>query len=393
MQLARAVLVLTCCALACGCNCGGQNGNDGGAGGGSAGGGSGGGGGGNVGGGTGGGGTGGGGTVGGGTGGGGTGGGGGGSVDAGTFSCAGFTTPSGWTTTGTFRAVVAATQDAGLNLPVALTFAGGPVGEGLYVVNQGNNQVVRIDPATGTGQSFSVLDGGPAPVLLTSIVFDANHQLDGMLYVGDQGSNADFDSRLYRLKDTGELTLFVSAGPGFDDIFGLAFTPLLSGWPSGLLVAGDTDRATPDQWGLVDADGGVTSFSPIVGVEGIAVDPSMTYGAAVLAACPAGGGYSGNDSINRVGADGGNLGAVASGISGVHAVVMAPPGPFGAKAYAASWSLGTIFAVELDGGTTDVASGLSLTNYDGNILAFSPDGKVMMVADRSANRVVCIDVP
>jgi len=39
----------------------------------------------------------------------------------------------------------------------------------------------------------------------------------------------------------------------------------------------------------------------------------------------------------------------------------------------------------------DPASGLSLTNYDGNILAFSPDGRVLYVADRPASRLVCIE--
>ncbi len=203
-----------------------------------------------------------------------------------------------------------------MNLPVALTFAGGTFGNALYVVNQGDNSVVAIDPAAGTGQPFSVLDGGPTPTLLTTIVYDARGQFDGMLYVGDQGSNGDFDSRLYRLTHTGELTLFASAGAGFDDIFGLAFTPDLSGWASGLLVAGDTDCATTDQWGLVDADGGVTTFSALAGVEGIAVDPTSLYGAAVLASRPASGGYSGDDTVTRVASDGGSLGAVVSGIAG-----------------------------------------------------------------------------
>ena len=40
---------------------------------------------------------------------------------------------------------------------------------------------------------------------------------------------------------------------------------------------------------------------------------------------------------------------------------------------------------------SDLATGLSLTNYDGNILAFSPDGRVLFVADRSQSRIVCIE--
>lgn len=371
-----AVLVLTLP----GCNCGDPSGGDAGTGGGAAAGGLGGGGGGSAGGGAG-------------ATGGGSGGGGSGASDAGTFSCAGFSAPSGWTTAPGFRAVVAATASSGISLPVALTFAGGPFGGALYVVNQGTQQVSRVDPATGTGAVFSVLDGGPAPALLTTITWDAQGSFDGQLYVGDQGSDGDADSRLYRLTTQGELSAWVSAGPGFDDIYGMAFTPALPGWPRGLLVAGDTDRATPDQWGLVAADGSVSTFSPLVGVEGLAVDPSGRYGAEVLASRPAGGGYAGDDSVTRVLPDGGSGGAVASGLPGIHAVAVAPPGPFGGKAYAASWQTQTIVALELDGGVSPVASGLALTNYDGNILAFSPDGRVLMVADRTASRVVCIDVP
>lgn len=314
-------------------------------------------------------------------------------VDGGTFSCAGFSAPSGWTTAPGFRAVVAATTDAGLAFPVALTFAGGPFGDALYVVNQGGQTVVRVDPVTGAGQPFSTLDGAPAPALLTTIVWDETGRFDGMLYVGDQGSDSDSDSRLYRLTSQGQLQVFVTSGPGFDDLYGLAFTPALPGWPEGLLVAGDTDRATADQWGLVSDAGSVVSFSALAGVEGIAVDPTSRYGAAVLASRPAGGGYSGDDTVTRILPDGGSGGAVVSGLPGVHAVVVAPPGPFGGKAYAASWSSQRIFALELDGGVSDVASGLALTNYDGNVLAFSPDGRVLMVADRTASRVVCIDVP
>lgn len=98
-----------------------------------------------------------------------------------------------------------------------------------------------------------------------------------------------------------------------------------------------------------------------------------------------------SSTISRVLPDGGSGGAIASGLAGVHAVTMAPPGPFRGLAWAASWSSQTIFAVELDGGVTSIASGLQLTNYDGNILAFSPDGRALMVADRQANRIVCIE--
>lgn len=89
--------------------------------------------------------------------------------------------------------------------------------------------------------------------------------------------------------------------------------------------------------------------------------------------------------------DGGLGGLLLRGIAGVHAVVKAPPGPFGGKVYAASWATQQVFSVEPDGGIGVVASGLSLTNYGANALAFSPDGTILLVADRAANRVVCIE--
>jgi DNA-binding beta-propeller fold protein YncE len=63
---------------------------------------------------------------------------------------------------------------------------------------------------------------------------------------------------------------------------------------------------------------------------------------------PAGGGYSGDDTISKINADGTKA-----------TLVFAPAGPFG--------------------------------DYDGNILAFSPDGPILFVADRNASRIVCIE--
>lgn len=52
----------------------------------------------------------------------------------------------------------------------------------------------------------------------------------------------------------------------------------------------------------------------------------------------------------------------------------------------------SIFAVEFDGGTSSLASGLAgNSNDDANLLAFSPDGRVLMVAESSTNRIVCIE--
>ncbi len=80
-----------------------------------------------------------------------------------------------------------------------------------------------------------------------------------------------------------------------------------------------------------------------------------------------------------------------SGQPGIHAVTVAPAGPFGGKVVFASWATGELVSVDAQGTPEVLASGLSLTNYDGNILAFSPDGSVLYVADRLANRLVCIE--
>ncbi|MGC4083290.1 MAG: hypothetical protein QM736_14575 [Vicinamibacterales bacterium] len=79
-------------------------------------------------------------------------------------------------------------------------------------------------------------------------------------------------------------------------------------------------------------------------------------------------------------------------LPGIDAVTVAPPGPFGGKVDAHEfWSTGELVSVDAQGTPSVLASGLSLTNYDGNILAFSPDGNVLYVADRLANRLVCIE--
>jgi sugar lactone lactonase YvrE len=82
---------------------------------------------------------------------------------------------------------------------------------------------------------------------------------------------------------------------------------------------------------------------------------------------------------------------IATGLAGIHAVTFSSGGDLGANMYAASWSTGQLLQIDPDGVVTELASGLSLTNYDGNILAVSSDGNVMFVADRMANQLVCIE--
>lgn len=306
------------------------------------------------------------------------------------YNCHSFTEPSGWLTRVGFRSVVVASADAGLNQPVSVAFGGAAFDGGVFIVNQGNGTVTRLD-ATLSQASVFVGAFSPAPQLLTAVTVDADQVFDGQLYVADQGTDADGDSRVYRVTPAGNASLFTQGpGPGLDDIFAMVFTPKNLGWPAGLLVAGDTDRGGA-HWGLIDADAGVTAFSTVPGIEGACVDPTQQWGTAVLAASPAGGGYSGTDAIVRLLPDGGSLPPIASGLAGVHGVVVAPAGPFNGMTVAASWASNTLFSITADGGTEELASGMSLTNYDANILAFSPNGTVLLVADRLNNRVVCIE--
>lgn len=151
---------------------------------------------------------------------------------------------------------------------------------------------------------------------MTAVVWDERRVFDGALYIADEGTNADSDSRLYRLSASGELTVFASApAPAFDDIFAMAFAPDQTGWPRGLLVAGDTDGTGMPQWGLVTADGQVaTSSMGLPGVTGIAVDSQLRYGSPVLASRAASAGFAGDDSITRIRGDGSSGGTIARGL-------------------------------------------------------------------------------
>jgi hypothetical protein len=315
-----------------------------------------------------------------------------GAPDAGptVYGCGAFSTPSGWTTTAGFRSTVVA-AGAPLAEPVALTFAGGPFGGALYVVDQGADALYRVDPATGEVRPFVAREAWPrVPALLTTVVWDAGGAFDGNLYVGDQGGDGDADSVIFRVDGEGRATVFTAApGPGLDDIYGLVFSPG-GDYAPGLYVSGDTDGGGGG-WGRFDAAGAGAPFATFAGVEGLAVDTLGRFGGGLFASMPAGGGYSGDDTISRITPAGEKGAALVTARPGIHAVTFAPEGPFGADAYAASWSSQKVLRIAPGGAVSDLATGLSLTNYDGNILAFSPDGRVLHVADRQNHRLVCIE--
>lgn len=316
----------------------------------------------------------------------------GGAPDAGVrYNCGLFETDPGWTVTPGFRAVEIATAADGLSQPVALTFAGTAYGDELYVVDQGNSSVFAVDVLTGGVRPVvTSTRWTPSPRLLTTITWDEDSVFDGQLYVGDQGGDGDADSTIYEVAPSGVVSLFTAApGPGLDDIYALAFTDGTGGYVPGLYVSGDTDGAG-DQWGRFDASGVGVAFSNVSGIEGALFDRGGQYGGALIAARPLGGGYSGDGSISIILPDGTLGSTLAAGLGGVHAPAMSSGGAFGTSLYAASWSTGRLYRIE-PSGAVEIASGLSLTNYDGNILAFSPDGNVLFVADRLASRVVCIE--
>lgn len=307
------------------------------------------------------------------------------------YNCGLFNQDPGWTVAAGFRAVVIADSTQGLSQPVAATFAEGPFGGLLYVVDQGNDRLYSVDVLSGqvrvvvTSTAWS-----PNPTLLTAITWDEDQVFDGNLYVGDQGSDSDGDSRIYRVDALGVASTFVAApGPGLDDIFALTFAPPGSAYPTGLYVSGDTDGAGSD-WGRYDNTGTGVNYSDVAGIEGAVFDRYGRVGGQLLAARPLGGGYSGDGSLTTLAPDGTASGTIATGLGGVHAPAIAPGGAFGRGVYAASWSTNRLYSIE-SGVVNEVASGLSLSNYDANILAFSSDGNVLFVADRAASRIVCIE--
>ncbi len=305
-------------------------------------------------------------------------------------SCGAFSAPSGWTTASGFRSAVV-TTGAPLSQPVAISFAGGAFGQNAYVVDQGAAAVIKVNTHTGAATSFVSGAAWPrTPALLTTSVWDAGGAFDGKLYIGDQGGDGDTDSVIFRVDAAGNATLFAQApGPGMDDIYGMAFSPG-GAYPAGLYVTGDTDGAGVG-FGRFDSGGTGATFAMFGGIEGLAVDSLGLFGGGLFASMPAAGGYSGDDTITKINSDGSKATPLVTTQPGIHAVVFAPSGPFGGDMYAASWSSGKILRITPAGAVSDLATGLSLTNYDGNVLAFSPDGRILFVADRNQSRIVCIE--
>ena len=308
-----------------------------------------------------------------------------------TYNCGTFTESPGWTLAAGFHAVVIADAADGLAQPVAAVVAGDFFDGKVFVVNQMDNVLRAVEPDTGdTTVAIATADWPKPPQLLTTITWDAMHNFDGNLYVGDQGADADGDATIFRVTPSAVATQFATGpGPGLDDIYGMAFSPTPA-YGTALYVTGDTDGGGVD-WGRFDASGAGTAFSELAGTEGIAFDTSGAYGGGLLASRPASGGYAGDDSITKIGTDGLATGTLVTARPGIHAIALAPPGPFLGHLVAASWQTGELISIDPQGAVAVLASGLSLTNYDGNILAFSPDGRVLYVADRLANRLVCIE--
>lgn len=300
--------------------------------------------------------------------------------------CGAFSVGSEWTTAAGFRSAVVR-SGAPLMRPVALTFAGGAYGDRhVFVVDQATQTLFRTDALTGDTAPFVAPGAWPrTAALLTTVAYDPATGL----HVGDQGGDGDADSAIFRVPASGAPTLFAMApGPGMDDVYAIAFSPG-GAYPAGVYVSGDTDGAGVG-FGRI-AGGTNEPFAMFSGVEGLAVDTSGRFGGGLFAAMPNGGGYAGDDTISRILPAGTKDTPLASGLPGIHAVVFAPAGPFGGDAYAASWASGKIVRITPSGTVSDLATGLALTNYDGNILAFSPDGQVLFVADRERGRIVCIE--
>ncbi len=302
------------------------------------------------------------------------------------YGCDAFTdAPKGWKLATGLRAGIVADYKDGLGDPVGLTFGFDGL---LYVSDSQTGTVWVVDTSTGATSVFVDPESLPkAPRTLTAIVWDAEGLFDGNLYVAD--TYGDQNARIWRIDAKGVATLFAEApGAGLDVIYAMALSPAGS-TIEGLFVAGDTDGDYVD-WGVIDAKGVSSPFSEVAGIEGIVFDPSGAYGPGPIAASPEGYGYSGDDTIIPLDYSG-NPGTPLVAIDGVHANVIAPPGPFAGEMLAASWATEEVVRVSTKGVVTNIASGLDFTTYDANVLAVSPDGNVLMVAERNEGRIVCIE--
>lgn len=311
-----------------------------------------------------------------------------------TWGCGAFSAaPAGWVVSAGYRAVVIADASDGLQQPVGLTFAGGAFGPSLYVSDQAADAVWKVDVNTGAVTAFVDSKAWPvAPALLTGIVWDEPGALPGSkLYVADQGADSDQTSTIYAVDAAGAATVFVaSPGPGLDDVYCMAFSPG-AGYAAGLYVSGDTDGVLAD-WGLYAVTGAGSAFSEVAGCETAVVDREGRFGGGLLAALPLGGGYGGDGTVRRINPDGTGAAPIASDLGGVHGLALTPTkGAFGGDLLAARWDAGTLLRITPAGAVSTLASGLTLTNYDANILAVPPSGSVVIVADRNASRLVCIE--
>jgi len=301
--------------------------------------------------------------------------------------------PEGWILADGYRAVIVADSTDGLSQPVAVTFAGGDYGAFLYVADQASATIHQVDVNTGDVSAFVGPKSWPvATSLLTAIVYDVQGAVGApRLFVADQGNDADQTSAVFTVTTDGAAEVFTQApGPGLDDIYCLAFSP---GEPysAGLFVSGDTDGALVD-WGLFDEAGAGADFSEVTGCETALFDPEGRFGGGLVAALPLGGGYAGDGSVTPIGPDGTAGAPLVTNLGGVHAItISSAAGAFGGDMLAARWDTGEILRITPDGDVATLASGLSLTNYDANILASSPSGSVLLVADRNASRLVCIE--
>ncbi|MCB9653748.1 MAG: hypothetical protein H6729_06420 [Deltaproteobacteria bacterium] len=316
----------------------------------------------------------------------------GGPSDGGHYGCSQYSDDPEWLMAPGLRAVTVAAAAQGLSQPVALAFAEGDFGSLLYIVDQGNSTLFSFDLATGA--VTPVVEGtgwARAPTMLTTIVWDRYNTIDGRLYVGDKGNDGDGDSVIFRVLPSGETSVFVEGpAPGLDDVYGLAFAPPGGAYAEGLYVAGDTVGTGVD-WGRVDASGVVHAFSEVAGVDGMVFDDIGQFGGYLIATRPSDG-HVGDGTVTVVLPDGSAGPALGTDLPGAHAITVGPSsGFFGRDLYAASWSDEAIGRFKPGPVVEVVALGLTLSPENGNILALSPDGEVLFVADREASRIVCIE--